>query len=959
MQFKKIVWCFTMVISLLSLYYLSFSWLDYRIQRQADRQAMDEVGRVDFDRRQAYLVDLWKKPVYQWLGISYTYEEIKERSFKWGLDLQGGMHVVMELLPAELVQALASYNRDPAFLEALAWATYRYKRELGSFAKLFISAYKRLAPEADLQALFAAAIHQEQFDSFSEQDVIHFIDQKIAAALDRSLTIIRARLDRFGASQPIVQRLPGSNRIQIELPGITNAERVRKLLQGVARLRFWEVAEEAAYAAQLEAVDRFLCDEERASLESIAPVGEQGKAPSPPTQSLLKRLGKGRFPYYLAYATQDRDRIEAMLCRQEVKALLPHSISWMWAQQEQILSDGTAVVTLYPIKQSNGRKPLLEGDIVVGATQQFAEGKPIVTMSMNRQGASLWRNITASHIGKRIAIALDDRIYSAPVVQQEIPNGYSSISGHFTLEEAKDLASVLQTGSLPAPLAIVEEVIIGPMLGKIAQNQGLIAIALGLGSVLLFMFLYYAKAGLIANGALLVNLLFIAGILVQLDATLTLPGIAGLVLTIGMSIDANVLIFERVREELRKKMPIKEAIRRGYDRSYGSILDSNITTLLAGLILYYFGQGQIRGFAIVLMVGVVSSVFSSVCVTQLLFSCIKRGYCSFYGVIPKLFENIKVNFVARRGFFYLFSLCFIAMGAYAFYYKKGLSVGVDFAGGRAYVVHLAKPIDPSLLQDGLSTSFKEAVTVRTYGADNIMQITTSYLSDEDTLAVDEQVKDKLSMALQDCLRCCKAYRGVVVSEGSQDFYIASSSKVDATVARDIQKSAKQALLLALLNIFLYVALRFRKWRFGMAAVVALMHDALAVVAGFCIARLFGFTYEVNEVFLAAVLTVIGYSINDTVVIFDRIREKIAVGVVSNVVIDEAIGETLSRTIITSFTTLLAVSILFFFGGEALRGFSFALLLGILFGTYSSICIAAPLLADFRGSSSPVNDRDKT
>ncbi|TSJ81251.1 MAG: protein translocase subunit SecDF [Candidatus Cardinium sp.] len=951
MKSKKIVLFLTIVITLLSLYYLSFTFVDYRVQRQAEQQAMDEQGRIDFDKSQAYLMAIWKKPVYNLLGAVYTYEEVKERSLKLSLDLQGGMHVTMELVPVELVKGLAAYNTDPDFLEALESA--QREREKGnptSFGKLFVAAYKRLAPNGDLSAIFTAAGVRSYNNFASEDAVIKAIDQEIASGLDRSLTIISARLDRFGATQTSVQKLPGSERIQIELPGVTHPERVKKLLQGVAQLRFWTVAEASTYGPALEAVNTFLLKKEKETIDATPGLTEAEKTERMPQASILKRLCKYSFPYTLAYAPEEMNQIEAILSSKPVKALLPKEITWMWDKKAQTLEDGTKAVMLYAIKQPRDHKPLLEGNMITHAAQTFTEnGKQAVNLQMNQKGAQIWKRITADHIGKRIAIALDDRIYSAPVVHQEIPNGNSQISGDFTIEEAKDLASVLGAGSLPAPLRMVEEAIMGPSLGKAAQHQGLMATAIGLGLVLLFMLVYYAKGGLIANIALLFNLLFIVGILVELDATLTLPGIAGLVLTLGMSIDANVLIFERIREELIQKVHIKEAISRGYSKSYSSIIDANITTFLAGAILYYLGQGPVRGFALVLMIGIITSVFAAIFITRLIFSFFIDSYRTpnltfSYPAIPMLFKNVQINFIKNRYRFYACSLSFIAIGACCFYHYKGLALGVDFAGGRSYTVDFSKPMDPSALKEGLSTTFKQGVEVRTYGANHVMQITTSYLSNEHITDSDKKVRNKLVTALKDLTQLEE--NNTASTDGY--FHITSSTKVGATVAQDVQKSAKKAMALAILGIFIYIALRFRRWGFGLAAVLALIHDTLAVIAGFCIARALGVSYEINEVFLAAILTVIGYSINDTVVIFDRIREKLAnkAADVPIAMVNDAIRETLSRTVITSFSTLLAVAVLFFFGGEALRSFSFALLLGVLFGTYSSICIAAPLLEDF-------------
>ncbi|MGI2257348.1 protein translocase subunit SecD [Candidatus Cardinium hertigii] len=958
MKSKKIVFFLATVTTLLSLYYLSFTFIDYRVQRQAAKQAMDEQGRIDFDKSQAYLMKIWQKPVCNLLGTVYTYEEVKERSLKLGLDLQGGMQVTMEVMPVELVKKLAAYPTDPLFLEALQYAQHQIEKgTTTSFGKLFVAAYKRLAPNGTLKDIFATA-QVAGYSFSSDDDIIKAIDQAISKALDHSLVIIGARLDRFGATQTTMQKLPGSERIQIELPGVTHPERVKKLLQGVAQLRFWTVAEADAYGPPLEAVNNFLLDKEKATILATLPkaLTEEEKTQRLPKASIIKRICKDTFPYKLAYAPEEMDQIDGILRSKRVKALLPKNITWMWDKKAITLGNDTKAVVLYAIQSSSANEPLLEGDIITDATQSFAEnGKPVVMIQMNQKGARIWKRITANHIGKRIAITLDDRVYTAPVVNQEIPNGASQITGDFTLEEAKDLASVLQTGALPAPLRVVEEAIMGPSLSKAAQNQGLMATAVGLGLILLFMLIYYAKGGIIANVALLLNLLFMVAILAQLEATLTLPGIAGLVLTIGMSIDANVLIFERIREELAQKVSIKEAIQRGYSKSYGSIIDANITTFLAASILYYLGQGPVRSFALILMLGIITSIFTSIFITRLIFSFFMDTYPTpnltfSYLTLPRLFKNVQIDFIKNRYRFYLCSLLFIVVGSCCFYHYKGLTLGVDFAGGRSYTVHFCKPIDASLLKEGLSNKYKESIEVRTYGANNVMQITTSYLRDEDGTTSDKKVHDKLVAALKELTQLEENNN---LSTGNY-FHITSSTRVGATVAHDVQKAAQKAILLAILGIFLYIKLRFRKRGFGLAAVVALIHDVLAVIAGFCIARGFGLNYEVNEVFLAAMLTVIGYSINDTVVIYDRIREKLANKAmdIPSHIINDAIRETLSRTVITSFTTLLAITVLFFFGGPALHGFSFALTLGVLFGTYSSICIAAPLLADFSRKLSP-------
>jgi SecD/SecF fusion protein len=580
-------------------------------------------------------------------------------------------------------------------------------------------------------------------------------------------------------------------------------------------------------------------------------------------------------------------------------------------------------------------------------------------MQMNSSGARAWKKVTANNIDRRIAITLDNHVYSAPVVNTEIPGGSSQITGNFTIEEAKDLANILNAGSLPAPVKIVEEAIIGPTLGKKAQAEGISSMLLGLGLVVLFMILYYAKGGLIANLALIFNVLFILGMLAQLNAVLTLPGIAGIVLTIGMSIDANVLIFERIREELRAGVLMKVAIDRGYQKAYSSIIDSNITTFLTGAILYVLGQGPIRGFATTLMVGIVSSFFSAVFITRVLMSWIvsrgQENWLTFsFAYSKNILSNLTIDFLKMRRLSYAISLVFIGIGFVLIAQQGGLNLGVDFTGGRSYVVALSQPIEPSALKTQLMEYFGEQGTeVKTYGANNVIKVTTSYLMKNEASETDATVQHALIQGIQNLTGLTHVIDTAAVQKPGT-FTIASTSKVGATVAGDMKSAAWQSIFCSLVMIFLYILVRFRRWQFGLAAVIALLHDSLAVFAAFAIARALGYVYEVDQVFIAALLTIIGYSINDTVVIFDRIRERLHMKTNGNFqeVANRSINETMSRTVITSLTTLIAVLVLFIFGGEVLRGFSFSLLVGIIFGTYSSIFIATPLAIDLSKAVTP-------
>ena len=613
--------------------------------------------------------------------------------------------------------------------------------------------------------------------------------------------------------------------------------------------------------------------------------------------------------------------------------------------------DGSEVLELYAIKSTRGSDQApLEGDVVTDARQTLDQtSRPAVSMQMNAEGARKWRKLTNENIGRRIAVVLDDYVYTAPVVNGEIPTGQSEISGNFSLLEAQDLANILKSGSLPAPTQIVEESIIGPTLGKEALNQGLISMVAGLLIVVLFMVAYYAKGGFIAIAALVFNIFFILGILAQLGAALTLPGIAGIVLTIGMSIDANVLIFERIKEELRNGVGLLGAISAGYDKAFSAILDSNVTTFMTGAILYALGQGPVKGFAIVLMIGIASSFFSSVFITRVIVSWMsKKGDKSAISFATPFAKNalstLNLDFLGKRKVAYLSSTGIIVIGL-GIAAINGLKFGVDFTGGRSYIVAFAEPLAASELKTGLDNEFDGSVEVKTYGATNVLKVTTSYLVNEDDVASNSEVERKVKEGIA-------AVTSLTFTDDAENltagqFAITGSSKVGATVADDIKASSAEAMIVALIAIFLYILLRFRKWQFSLASIIALVHDTLFVIAAFAIASAFGATFEIDQVFIAAVLTVIGYSINDTVIVFDRIRENIENRGTHKLVkvFNDAINQTLGRTLITSFTTLIVVIVLLIFGGEVLRGFSFALFIGILVGTYSSVFIATPIVVD--------------
>ncbi len=965
MRNKSFIVVLTVLVSALCLFYLSFTLVSRNVQQDAEAYALNADGSINLTQKQHYLDSLWRKPVYNFLGITYTYQEVKEYELNLGLDLQGGMYMVLEVSPADILKGMSGNSTDPDFLAALQTATKRQKGNSESFTQLFYDAFQEIAPERKLAEIFLSAANKDRINlKSSNQDVIQVLDTEVNDAMERSFKIIRTRVDKFGVANPNIQRLPGTDRIQVELPGVDNPERVRKLMQGVAKLEFWQVYEPSEIYQTLSAANDYwvknlksteaaspaktAAADELASLlsaaDSTSTADSLGQAAA---ENLSPLFAKLKSQYGLVYATEDTAAVNAFLNNPEIKALLPAALSFKWAVKAQAMQAGESsdhtndqFIELYALKKEGNGSASLSGEVVSDARQEMNEqGEPAVSMQMDGFGAKQWQKLTAESIGRRVAIVLDDYVYSAPVVQSEIPNGYSSISGSFTIEEAKDLANILKAGKLPAPTKIVEEAVVGPSLGQETIQQGLLSMVAGLGLVVIFMVFYYGSGGLVANAALLVNVFFILGILAQFSAALTLPGIAGIVLTIGMSVDANVLIFERIKEELRKGKGFMQAIKLGYDKAYSSILDSNITTFLTGAILFMFGSGPVKGFAVVLMIGIVSSLFTAVFITRLMVEWMAkndaRSLLSFSTPLSKrLFMNMNFDFVNMRKKAYMFSGLIIGLGMLSIVLQGGLNLGVDFKGGRSYIVKFSQPLDASEVRETLAAAFEQTgLEVKTFNGDQQLKITTSYLIQDESAQADQKVESALLSGLQE------------FSQFKPE--LMSSSKVGATMADDIQGTAQTSIIYSLGVIFLYILLRFRKWQYGAGALLALTHDVLMVFSGFALARWFGVNFEIDQVFIAAVLTVVGYSINDTVVVFDRIREffndekeeKLPI------ILNESINSTLSRTIITSLTVFIVVVVLFLFGGEAMRGFSFALLIGVVFGTYSSIFIASPIVMD--------------
>ncbi|MEM9895933.1 MAG: protein translocase subunit SecDF [Bacteroidota bacterium] len=995
MNNKGFIIFITVLISVLCIYYLSFTFISQSIQKEATEISTDSDGILQVQKKQRYLDSIWNEPVYNLLGLDYTYKEIKETELNLGLDLQGGMHVTLEVSPVDIIKGLSGNSTDPDFIKSLNDAKARVRGTQLSYVDEFYSAFKEAAPAKELAPIFATAANRGRISLQStDAEILDIINTEVEQAIDRSFNILRTRIDRFGTSQPNIQRLQGTGRIQIELPGVDNPERVRKLLQGVAKLEFWEVHTQQVVGPVLLSINQLIVEEMKkepiAMAEDDLELKEEVKdditallgddEDESPADSLSNTIAdsaqdaqldslintqnsplldllvqSGQYGG-LIYGTKDTAAINRILERKDVQAIIPNTMKFLWDVQVKDKGEdltGPDLLELYPIKMPRSGNAALTGETISNASASLNErAEPEVTMQMNSKGSRIWGKMTRENVGNRIAIVLDNYVFSAPNVRGEIPNGSSSISGGFqAIDEAKDLANILKAGSLPATTTIVEDVVVGPTLGKVARDQGLNSILIGLIIVIVFMVVYYAKGGLIANLALFFNVFFIMGILAQFGTSLTLPGIAGIVLTIGMAIDANVLIFERIKEELRNGAGIKAAISSGYSKAYWSIFDANVTTLIVGFILFTLGQGPVKGFAITLMIGIVCSFFSAVFITRVVVEAFsKKGDKSKISFANAFSRNaltgLSFNFLSKRRLAYLFSGLFITVGIIAMILNNGLNLGVDFKGGRSYVLTFDEAKSATEIKIALNDYFDGAGTeVKEFGAPNILKVTTSYRIDDETDEADEAVKTELIKGVEESMSLSYVLEGQEIT--SENFTISSSSKVGATIADDIKNSSYQSGAIALVCIFIYIVLRFRKWQFGLGAIVALFHDTLFVLSAFAIANLLGVSFEADQVFVAAILTIIGYSINDTVVVFDRIRENMGIKAGSELtgVFNEALNSTVSRTFITSLTTLIVVLVLFLFGGAVLQGFSFALLVGIIVGTYSSIFIATPVVID--------------
>ncbi len=989
MQSKGAIRLFAITLALVCLYQISFTLVTRSVEADAKAYANGDV-----EKEKNYLDSIGPKGVYN-LGVKeYTYRECKERELNLGLDLKGGMNVTMEVSVVDLVRSMAGQNAgEPVFTKTIDRALELQRNSNKDFVTLFGQAHQEIDPNGSLAAVFANIENQDKinFNSTNEQ-VLKVLKDESDAAISRSFNILRTRIDKFGVTQPNIQQL-GSGRILVELPGVKEPERVRKLLQGTAKLEFWETYNFGEVAPGLVAVNKLLV--ESAKRDSAAAVNTvstdtttTATADSANANDLLSKMGTDTtaakdtsaqksfeefakenplfavmFPADGQVRTQDEknaadkqciigyslikdtSRVNAIFSRDDVKAAMPKNLRLLWTVKPRTAESQSLELIGIKVTSRDGKSPL-DGSAISDARQDFGQfnSKPEISMRMNPDGAKVWKRMTGENIGKSIAIVLDDYVYSFPTVQGEIAGGSSSITGNFEINEAKDLANILKAGKLPAPARIVEEAVVGPSLGKEAISNGLSSFLVALLVVFAFMVFYYNKAGFVADFALICNMFFIIGVLASLGAVLTLPGIAGIVLIIALSVDANILIFERIREELKMGKGVKLAVSDGYRHALSSIIDSNVTTLLLGIILYSFGSGPVQGFATTLIIGILCSLFSAIFISRLVFEWMLDGNkeISFWNGFSKdAYKNINFQFVKNRKLYYIVSGMVIVAGI-ASIAIKGFNFGVDFDGGRTYVVQFDKSVATPEVRASLAKTFGEAPDVKTFGTDNRLKITTDYLIEENSA----EAEAKVIAALYEGT---KGYYSGVSDADFRSQKIINSQKVGPTVADDIKTSAVWSILLGCALMFIYILVRFRKWQFGLGATLALVHDVALILSIFSIFNgILPFTLEINQDFIAAILTVMGYSMTDTVVVFDRIREYLGIhpNMDKKLVINNALNSTLSRTLNTSLTTFFVLLAIFIFGGDVIRGFTFALLVGIVVGTYSSLCIAAPVVVDF-------------
>ena len=999
MRNKGIVRTFAILMALVCVYQLLFTWKTWTVEKRAK-----EFSGGDYKLEAHYLDSISNLEVYNFFGLrKYTYKECKEREINLGLDLKGGMNVILEVSVSDVIKALSNYNPDPTFQQALARASQMQITSQKDFITLFGQAFHEIDPNARLAAIFRTPEMGDKisFDA-SNEEVLRVLEKQSSGAIDNAFNIIRTRIDRFGVVQPTIQQLETKGRILVELPGVKEPERVLKLLQGSANLEFWETYENSEVYPFLVQANDIIRDIEKAAkafdadtLQRVAAVPDPATTAALPDSTgsdLLERLSQETtaasdsallqseamkdFPLFnvlqpaaaqnqlmggstIGYASaKDTAKVNRYLSMSQIRDIFPRDIRFLWeVKPEKDPRTGKEMdqLGLHAIKQTgrDGRPPL-SGDVITNASGEFNQyggSTAEVSMSMNSEGAQIWARLTKENIGRCIAIVLDDHVYSAPRVQVEITGGRSSITGNFSINEATDLANILKSGKLPAKTTVVQNEVVGPTLGKESIRSGFMSFIIALVVVMFYLYFYYNNAGMVANIALMVNMFFLMGVLASLGAVLTLPGIAGIVLTLGMANDANIIIFERAREELRAGKGVRLAVADGYKNAYSAIIDANITSFLVGLVLYFFGTGPIQGFATTLVLGILTSLFCSVLFTRLIYEWMLERNINIKFSIPvteNILRNTKYDFIGIRKKMYIASGSVLTLGLIFIFFINGFNMGIDFTGGRSYTVRFAETVNTVELQSSLRKVFDDDMPeVKTFGNDNQVKITTSFLMSEEqnpdfTQDIDSIVETRL-------------FEGSIylLSDGTtieqfRENNLMNRQKVGASIADDIKRNAVIAVLLSLLIMFLYIFIRFRNWQFGLAAVVSQFHDGLFIICMYSVLwKIVPWSMEIDQYFIAAVLTVIGYSINDTIIIFDRIREWVTMYPKRPLVelYNSAVNSVLSRSLNTSLTTMFVLLIISIFGGEMLRGFAFAIFVGTAVGTYSSIFNGTPIVYD--------------
>lgn len=985
MRSKGAIWTLAIALTLVCVYQLMFTVKTYQVRNKAKKYAQQFEPALREIKERQFLDSMKNEIAYNFLWLrKYTFQECQEYEINLGLDLKGGLSIILEVSVEDVIKALSNNPQDSIINRAIKRAKELRLNSNEDFVTIFGKAFKEIEPTGKLSAFFINKLRDKISYNSTNEEVLNVLRKEVNGAIENSFTIIRTRIDRFGVTQPNVQRLEGGERILVELPGIKEPERVKKLLGGTARLEFWETYDNTElfkYLVEANNVIKQYLEAEKTS--NIIDTTQKSTLSDETKPELLSEIEKSTkkdttstlsfekenplFAVLYPYITQDnkivpgpiigrakgnnRSIINKYLNIAMEKGIFPKDVRFYWSAHpivDKQTNKPTDIYELYAIKvTTRDGNPPLDGSVITDAREGFDqfEGTSEVSMTMSAEGAKKWARLTKENVGKFIAIVMDSAVYSCPVVKEEITTGNTRISGNFSIKEAQDLANMLKSGSLPAPLKIVQEEFIGPLLGQQSINAGLRSLIIALLVVFLYMMFYYSRsAGFVADIALITNMFFLIGVLASLGLALTLPGIAGIVLTIGMSVDANVIIFERIREELSAGKGTKLAISDGYKHSLPAILDANITTLITGIILFTLGTGPIKGFATTLVIGILTSLFSAIFISRLIFETLLEKSKDVRFSIPLTegaFKKVNIDFIGKRKLFYAISLTFIAISIISLI-TRGLDLGVDFKGGRNIVIEFPEKVNPQQIAQLLQKPFGTRPTVITFGSDKKVRITTLYKIESEDPEIDNEIKEIIYNNLQPIIG-----KNVSFEEFINKYWI-MNQKVGPTIASDIKRQAAIAIFVSLIFMFLYIFLRFRNWQFGLGAVLALIHDSLFTLGIFSLLHGYlPFSLEIDQSFVAAILTVIGYSVNDTVIVFDRIREfrRLFPKHDPKDTFNRAMNQTLSRTINTSLTTLFVILISFLFGGESIRGFAFALLIGIGVGTYSSIFVASNMVFD--------------